>query len=40
MGHFCRDFILMHTLYTPCLKDAAYEIPLQLDYWFTWRWAL
>jgi len=36
-GHFSADFIFTRKLYKPCLKDAAYEIPLHLDYWFTRR---
>jgi len=39
-GHFCTDFIFMHWLYKPCLKDAANEIPLYLDYWFMRKRAL
>jgi len=27
----------MCKLYSPCLKDAVYEIPLHLEYWFTRR---
>jgi len=30
----------MHTFYKPCPKYAAYEIPSQLDNWFTRRRAL
>jgi len=30
----------MCRFYKPCLKDAAYEIPLCLDYWFMRRRAL
>jgi len=35
--HFCADFIFMQKVYNPCLKDAAYKIPLYLDYWFMRR---
>jgi len=31
------DFILLYKVNKPCLKEAAYEIPLYLDYWFTRR---
>jgi len=27
----------MHKIYKPWLKDAVYEIPLYLNYWFTRR---
>jgi len=36
-GHFCADFIFMCKVYKPCLKDAAYEFLLYLDYWFMRR---
>jgi len=31
------DFIFMRKLCKQCLKDAAYGIPLHLDYWFMRR---
>jgi len=31
---FVNILFLCAKVYTPCLKDAAYEIPLYLDYWF------
>jgi len=37
---FCADFIVMRKLYIPYLEDAACEILLYLDYWFTGRRAL
>jgi len=37
---FLRRIKFMHKLYKPWLKDATYEIPLYLDYWFTRRRAL
>jgi len=37
VGHISADFILTRKLYKLCLKDAAYEILLHLDYWFTWK---
>jgi len=40
VGHFRADFICMRKVYKPCLQDAAKEIPLYLDYWFTRRRAL
>jgi len=36
-GHFLADLIFTRTFYKPCLKDAAYEIYLHLDYWFMRR---
>jgi len=37
LGPFLHGFYFMLWLYKPCLKDAAYEIPLYLDYWFMRR---
>jgi len=36
-GHFSADFIFMRKVYSQCQKDAAYEILLYLEYWFTWK---
>jgi len=35
MDHFSADFIFTCKLYKIDLKDAAYDIILHLDYWFT-----
>jgi len=37
---FSANLIFIRKLYEPCLQDAAYEIPLYLDYWFMRRTAL
>jgi len=40
VGSFLGGFHFYAQVYKPCLKDAAYEIPLHLDNWFMRRRAL